>query len=196
MNKTLALFDFDGTLTRKDSLIEFIRFAQGDIPFAGGMIQLSPMLIAYKLKLIRNDKAKEKMISFFFKNTDEVKFRQLASEYSLREIDKIVKRKALEKLVWHQKNNHRVVVVSASMECWLKPWCDKNNLELISTKLKFSNGAFTGKFVTKNCYGIEKVNRITDYLNLDDYDEVYAYGDSKGDKEMLELANHQYFRCF
>ena len=79
---------------------------------------------------------------------------------------------------------------------WLKPWCDKNELELIATKLKIKNGFVTGRFQTKNCYGIEKAVRVREIYDLDDYDHIYAYGDSRGDRELLELAHTKNFRAF
>ena len=54
----------------------------------------------------------------------------------------------------------------------------------------------TGNFITKNCYGQEKVNRIKESYDLSKYDLIYAYGDSRGDKEMLELANNSFYKPF
>jgi len=192
----LALFDFDGTITTDDSLIKFIRYAVGDIKTAGGMLVLSPMLITYKLKLIPNYKAKQWMLSYFFKGMDEQQFIKIAKEYSLKHIDTILRPKAMEKIAWHKEQAHEIVVVSASMECWLKPWCDKNDLSLIATKLEIKSGVVTGRLLTKNCYGIEKVKRIKEAYNLNDYEYIYAYGDSRGDKELLSLANEKHYRSF
>jgi len=192
----LVLFDFDGTITTDDSLIKFIRFVVGDTKFIWGMTLLSPMLTAYKLKLIPNYKAKQYMLSYFFKGMSEEKFMQVASEYSLNHIDTILRPKAMEKIAWHKEQGHKIVIVSASIECWLKPWCDKNELELIATKLEIKNGIVTGRFKTKNCYGIEKAVRVREIYNLDDYDHIYAYGDSRGDTELLELAHTKNFRAF
>jgi HAD superfamily hydrolase (TIGR01490 family) len=192
----LALFDFDGTITTDDSLIKFIRFAVGDIKFITGMVLLSPMLIAYKLKLIPNYKAKQYMLAYFFKNMPESKFIQLSKEYSLTHIDTILRKKAMEKIQWHTQQKHKIIIVSASIECWLKPWCNKHNLDLIGTKLEIKDGVITGKFLSKNCYGIEKVHRLQKQYNLDDYDYIYAYGDSHGDKELLKLADESFYKPF
>jgi len=192
----LALFDFDGTITTDDSLIKFICFVVGDAKFIWGMILLSPMLIAYKLKLIPNYKAKQYMLSYFFKGTSEEKFMQVANEYSLNHIDTILRPKAMEKIAWHKEQGHKIVIVSASIECWLKPWCDENNLDLIATKLEIKDGIVTGKFLTKNCYGIEKANRVQEQYDLSEYDHIYAYGDSRGDKELLELADESFYKPF
>jgi len=192
----IAFLDFDGTITTDDSLIKFIRFVVGDVKFIWGMILLSPMLTAYKLKFIPNYKAKQYMLSYFFKNMSEEKFMHVAREYSLNQINTILRPKALEKIAWHKEQGHKIVIVSASIECWLKPWCDENNLGLIATRLEIKEGILTGKFSTKNCYGIEKANRVQELYNLSDYEHIYAYGDSRGDKELLALANESFYKPF
>jgi phosphatidylglycerophosphatase C len=192
----LILFDFDGTITRKDSLIVFIKYVIGDFNYYKGLLILSPMLLAYKLKIISNNIAKEKLIAHFFKGWDKIEFQSIANNYSIEKIDEIIRPKALERIKWHQEKGHTVVIVSASVECWLKGWCKKNNLGLIGTKLEVKNNKLTGKFSTKNCYGIEKVNRIKEKYNLSDYNTIFAYGDSGGDKEMLSIADKKHYKYF
>ncbi|KOR33544.1 haloacid dehalogenase [Achromatium sp. WMS3] len=196
MEKSLALFDFDGTITTDDSLIKFIRFSVDDIDFAWGILLLSPILIAFKLKLIPNYKAKQLMLSYFFKGMEEHKFKSLAEQFSLKHIDTMLRPKAMQMIAWHKEQGHKIVVVSASMECWLKPWCDKTGLDVIATKLEMKNGYVTGRFQTKNCYGREKVIRVKEIYTLSDYNHIYAYGDSRGDKELLDLAHTKNFRGF
>ena len=192
----LTLFDFDGTITTDDSLLKFIRFVVGDRRFLLGLVILSPMLVLYKLKLIPNYKAKQYMLSWFFKGMSKDAFLKVANEYSLVHIDKILRPKAIEKINWHKNQGHKVVVVSASIECWLRPWCEKNSLELIATKLEIKDDIVTGKLLSKNCYGVEKVNRIKELYNIEKYDYIYAYGDSSGDKQMLELAHEKFYKPF
>jgi len=192
----LALFDFDGTITTKDTLIEFIRFSVGEYRFIKGMIVLTPMLIAFKLKFIPNNIAKEKMLSYFFSGMQYERFISLATEYSLHHIPKIVRPKALERILWHQEEGDDIVIVSASMKCWLKPWCDQYGLSLISTELEVKQGHLTGKFLTKNCHGEEKVNRLKEQYNLASYQQIFAYGDSSGDKELLALTDKSFYQPF
>jgi len=192
----ISFFDFDGTITKEDSLIKFIRFTVGDMKTAWGMLLLSPMLITYKLKLIPNYKAKEWMLSYFFKGMKEQQFLKKAEEYSLKHIDTILRPKAMEKIAWHKDQGHKVVIVSASIELWLKPWCDKNDLGVIATKIEIQDGIVTGKLLTKNCYGIEKSNRVQEAYNLSEYEHIYAYGDTHGDKELLKLADESFYKPF
>jgi len=192
----IAFFDFDGTISRADSFEKFIRFSFGDLKFAAGIIFLSPLLAAYKLKIIPNDKMKQLALSYFFKGMSEERFNKLSTEYSLDYLDIIVRQKAIERILWHQIKGHKVVVVSASIEQWLKPWCDKHNIDLISTKMEIVDGMVTGRLFSENCYGPEKVRRIHEKYNMDDYEYIYAYGDTRGDKEMLELSNEGSFKPF
>jgi HAD superfamily hydrolase (TIGR01490 family) len=192
----IAFFDFDGTITKKDTLIDFIRYAKGDKKFILGMIYLSPMLLLYSLKIISNYKAKQKLFSYFFNGYTQETFKKLATEYSLRFVDRLVRQKAMDKIIYHKSQGDKVVVVSASIDCWIRPWCEKNNIELIATKIEIIEDTISGNFLTKNCYGIEKVNRIKDNYNLDEYDYIFGYGDSSGDKEMLSIVNEKNYKIF
>ncbi len=154
------------------------------------------MLAAYTFKLIPNHTAKENFIAHFFKGWEADYFQKTADKYSIEQIDKIIRPKAMEKITWHHEQGHKVVIVSASMECWLKKWCQKNSIDLIATRLEIENGKLTGKFATKNCFGIEKVNRIKKRYNLSEYSVIYAYGDSSGDKDMLSIGNVRYYKNF
>jgi len=192
----IAFFDFDGTITKKDTLIEFIKYSVGVKNYYIGMFANLPMLLKFKLKLLPNDEAKQRLLAYFFRNWSEEKFKTAAYNYSLNEIDKVVKNSALKKLDWHKKNGDRIVVVSASLECWLKPWCEKNSLELLCTKMRFDDGKVSGRFLGKNCHGQVKADKIKKNFDLNKFDKIYAYGDSSGDKQMLALSTHPHFRVF
>ncbi|HFU76671.1 MAG TPA: haloacid dehalogenase-like hydrolase [Arcobacter sp.] len=196
MSKNIAFFDFDGTIIRGDSLIEFIKFVVGDFNYYKGLFFLSPMLILYRFKLIKNDVAKERLLSYYFRGYTFDEFQKLGNQFSLNEIDRLVYEDALKRFLWHQENGDEVVIVSASIECWLQAWCKKNGIDLISTKLATYNNVLTGKFSGKNCYGKEKKNRVLEQYTLDNYDEIYVYGDSKGDRELLTLATKSFYRYF
>jgi HAD superfamily phosphoserine phosphatase-like hydrolase len=89
-----------------------------------------------------------------------------------------------------------IVIVSASPDNWLKAWCKQFGAALISTKLEVRDRKLTGKIDGKNCRGEEKVRRIRMQYDLSNYDEVYAYGDTKGDKPMLALATFAFYQPF
>ncbi|MDX1956231.1 MAG: haloacid dehalogenase-like hydrolase, partial [Chitinophagaceae bacterium] len=69
-------------------------------------------------------------------------------------------------------------------------------IRLISSLLSEEGQRITGKLEGKNCNGEQKVVRIKEQFNLDEYKEIFAYGDSKGDRPMLQLATHPSYKPF
>ncbi|MCW8894444.1 MAG: HAD-IB family hydrolase [Sulfurimonas sp.] len=185
----LALFDFDGTLTSKDSLDEFLKHSVSRKKYILNTLKFIPYFILWQTKLMNNGVAKEHLFRIFFKGVDEKNFKAIAKNFSLTKLDQIMRKDRLAILEKHRQNGDRIIIVSASMKCWLQPWCDKNNIELLSTQLEFKDGKFTGRFLTPNCHGKEKENRVKELLHVEDYETIYAYGDSSGDTEMLAMAD-------
>lgn len=196
MSKTLALFDFDGTITTKDSFLEFLKFHKGNFQFYLGFAILSPYLIAMKLKVIPNWKAKEIVLKYFLKGLKEEEMEQKAKAFTLEIVPRLLRPKAIEQIKKHQQNGDDIYLVSASAEGWLKFWCDEIGINLIGTKLEIINGNITGKIDGRNCYGPEKVARVKAQIDLSNYSEIYAYGDSGGDKELLAIANYPHYKFF
>jgi len=192
----LALFDFDGTISNKDSMIDFLEYSYGKANLKRTLITLSPYLLLYKLGCYSNQKAKERLLSKYFKDMPLTKFQGLALDYSVNRMPLIIKESAVKKIQWHQSQGHRVVVVSASIEAWLLPWCDKMKIELLSSQLEVYDGLVTGLLYGANCYGQQKIERIKKSYDLKKYKAIIAYGDSKGDKEMLDLADERHFKPF
>ena len=192
----LAIFDFDGTITNRDSFRHFLQYSVTKSDYYRSLIFLSPVLIAYTLGLVPANVAKQKVFARFFGGWASERFGALAERYSSSEIGKIVRPEALKRIAWHQEQGHRVVVVSASISTWLHHWCRAQEVDLVSTEVEIQNNILTGRFRTPNCRGSEKVNRLKEHFDFSTIDYVYAYGNSRGDREMLELADEKYYRYF
>lgn len=95
----------------------------------------------------------------------------------------------LETLRLAVKNGEKVVIVSASLDLWLRPFCHVEGFELLCTELEFLDGKYTGRFSTPNCNGQEKAVRILADYDLQSYEKTIAYGNSEGDAAMFELAD-------
>ena len=67
MKRKVYCYDFDGTITRKDTLLEFIKYTKGTSRFLQGFLLYSPLLILMKLHLYPNYKVKQKVFSYFFR---------------------------------------------------------------------------------------------------------------------------------
>ncbi|MBF0593231.1 MAG: haloacid dehalogenase-like hydrolase, partial [Nitrospirae bacterium] len=135
MNK-IAFFDFDGTITRRDSFSDFLRFSVGWRGLLTGMTVLLPYIVLYALKIIPNYKLKARAIRYFYGGWDFKTFEAIASDYSRCQLPRLLKESAMERLNWHKEQGHKVVIVTASLRYYLKPWCDLNGVDLIATEIE------------------------------------------------------------
>ncbi len=194
--KQIAFFDFDGTVTNKDTLLEFIKHQKGSLRFYLGFLLNSPFLIAYKSGIISNQWAKERMLTYFFGKKSVEQFQQQCEDFAGKVIPFLIRVKALKEIRKLQEAGAEVVIVSASAENWVRPWCEKEKVDCVATRLEYNNGFITGKINGLNCYGEEKVRRIQEKYNLSEYAAIYGYGDTKGDKPLLGLASFSFYKPF
>ena len=189
--RCIAVFDLDGTLTTKDTLLEFIKFVCGVPRFYWGFLLFCPILILMKLHLFPNWKAKQMFFSHFFKGWEYNDFKAKGQLFA-NEIEKMENRKMLEKLNDHLNHSDVVYVISASIFEWVQPWCEKIGLSrVLATQIEVdANGIISGRFATKNCYGKEKVRRLLEVEPERRSYILYAYGDSRGDKEMIAFSDY------
>ena len=195
MKQDLALFDFDGTITRRDTLLDFMMFVRGRCGAAGIFMRLTPAAVAFLLKRISNQTFKENFLALAFRGFDETLLREKGRCY-LNRLQSLIRPGALDRLEWHRRQGHRIVIVSASADLWLSAWCHDQKVDLICSSLEFVEGRCTGRLKGSNCRGAEKVRRIRMELDLSAHGKTYAYGDSSGDTEMLDFADESHYRPF
>ncbi len=195
--KRIAAFDFDGTITRKDTLIEFLRFAGGNARLYAVFTLYSPLLVLMKLRLYDNQKAKEKIFAHYFKDIPLEQFNDLCRRFSEQKGQSLVYADAKTQIAKHKAQGDEVIIISASIENWVCHFAEALKADkLLATKVEVQEGMLTGRFLTANCYGKEKVNRLLSaYPERDKYNLI-AYGDSRGDKELLQFADEQHYKQF
>lgn len=192
----IAFFDFDGTITRHDSMLAFTRFYKGRFRYYAGMFILLPWLLGYKLKIRDAKSTKEKFLTYFFKGEPETVLNKKGKLFCEVFLPKDIRPAAMESILNHKKNNHRVVVVSASAKNWIGHWCDAFDIPYLCSELEVQGGMITGKLKGNNCNGPEKERRIKENFTLSSFSKIYCYGDSEGDKEMMELADERFYKHF
>lgn len=206
MRKKLYLFDFDGTLTSHDTLLCFIRYACGTWRFLMGFALFSPLLLLMKLRLYPNYRAKQRIFAWYFRGMPLADFDALCRRFAASS-SHLMRPAALDCLRDVFAEGYEVLIVSASIDNWVSPFFttlkreSDSEFHVLGTQVEAgADGKLTGRFLTPNCYGAEKVNRINALLpdvveNRDSY-EIVAFGDSRGDREMLAMADEVHYKPF
>lgn len=198
MSKKRYIFsDFDGTLTTSDSMMEIIVYQRGKSGLIIALLSILPWLIMMLLHLYPNQKTKEKLLYHCFGSMTESEFDAFCQRFA--DTHRHILRDSLyQKLLQAKADGTEVVVVTASPENWVSRLAP--DFKILGTKMQFSHEGFTGHFLTRNCYGKEKVKRIInaypEMQNQRSDCHVAAYGDSKGDAAMMDFADDKHFRDF
>lgn len=200
MKKKIYCFDFDGTLTTSDTLLEFIKYAKGTSRFLMVFLMYSPLLVLMKLHLYPNWKAKQQIFAHLFAGMRIEKFDALCRGFA-EENQHLLRPKGITLMHEALVAGAQVFIVSASIDNWVRPFFDIRNLkgvQVLGTQIEVEDGKLTGRFKSNNCYGKEKVHRIAEALKSFERSEyeIEAFGDSRGDKEMLAFADKGHFKPF
>lgn len=192
----LALFDFDGTITHTDSFTKFVLYAADKRRIRRSKLLLLPELIAYKTRLTDGKRIRHKTFNLAFENTIEDDIKMKALEFSQNIIPSLIRPQAMDRINWHKERGDEIRVVSASLDLYLEPWCKQHNIALSCNEVEAVSGSITGNFIGHDCSADEKRRRVENAYNLSDYANIYAYGDTFEDKELLKLAHYPFYQYF
>lgn len=190
-------FDFDGTLTKKDTFLAFIEYAKGYGKTFWGFFLFSPILILMKLRLFPNWKAKQMVFSWFFKGMNINEFNQICHEFADRN-QRIIRTEGWDTIRKALANGEQVIIITASIENWVKPFFKEfgNQIKVEGTKIDVRINQITGQFLTQNCYGVEKTKRLKEVFPYRQAYELIAFGDSDGDRYLLNEADESHYKPF
>lgn len=190
MKRTVAVFDFDGTLTCSDTLLPFMKFALGKFDFMIALLVNLPWLVAYACGIYPNWKAKQHLFSTCFSGWTWERFRKAGERFAVSGISSL-RPEMISDLEDFLRRNASVYIITASMESWVKPMLAAYpSLVFLTTRPEVDNGVLTGKFAGGNCYGPEKKRRLLEVEPCRKGYTLYVYGDSRGDRELLEWADY------
>jgi phosphatidylglycerophosphatase C len=193
--KKLYCFDFDGTLTYKDTMFLYLKFYNSS-KFNFQFIKHIPLFILLKFKLLDAEKVKKSFISSILKGQSRSKIEKKSKLFFEKYSSEIFRENAIQFIenIDHSKTD--CYIVSASLDIWVQPFADKFKMKLLCTRAEFVDDLFTGNFVGNNCNGHEKVARITKAIEGKKYDKILAFGDTSGDQPMLNWADEGQFKFF
>ncbi|WP_437880004.1 HAD family hydrolase [Pseudomonas sp. LRF_L74] len=194
--KVLSVFDFDGTLTRHDSFVPFLRFAFGKRAFLKRMLRLTGPSLRYLARGVSRDELKARLISTFLSGADAQWVAQRAEVFCQRAWPRLMRPSGLTAVADELASGAEVTLCSASPALVLRPFAERLGIKLIGTELEVVDGRLTGRIAGNNCRCENKVLRLEAvYGELTDY-RLRAWGDTRGDHELLAAAHDPHWRHF
>ena len=196
--RVVAAFDFDGTLTRRDTLLPYLAMGLGWAGFGMVMLRCAPWLLAYALRLLPNHVAKARLLRLAFSGRTTAEVDGWTTRWLAR-LPAQLRPSALAQLAAHQRAGHCCVMVSASPDVYLQRAARQLGFDaLVCTEMAVASGVFTGDMQTPNCHGEQKVIRLRAWLAGQDWCAkdvtLHAYGDTPADQPMLRMAEHAWYR--
>jgi phosphatidylglycerophosphatase C len=198
LSRIVAAFDLDRTLTRRDTLASFLLRAAGRAATTRAILTLSPRIALGLTSDDRRDAAKEAFVARLLAGRDLASMTSVAEAFAADIAASGLRPDTRRCLEWHREQGHRVVIVSASPELYVTPLSRLLGADAaLATRLEVdATGRLTGRFAGRNCRGPQKVLRLREYLGAGDTPDagaaealtLFAYGDSRGDREMLAMA--------
>ena len=189
--RAVAAFDFDGTLTRRDTLVSFLTTVVGRGTVARALGAESARLALVAVGRGDRDATKERVLTRALAGRSYAEVEAAGRAFGAELARSAITPDGRDRIAWHLAAGHEVVIVSASLEVYLAEVARALGIEhLLSTALLAdAAGRCTGGLRGANCRGPEKARRLRALLGGDDV-ELWAYGNSHGDDEMLALAQH------
>jgi phosphatidylglycerophosphatase C len=189
----VAAFDFDGTLVRGDSFLPFLVRAVGARAFVRTVAATSVRLTqAYRRD--GRDGAKARLVQCLLAGYRAEQLTAVGQGHGVR-LARRVRPTMAEQIAWHRRRGHLLVMVSASLDVYLAPAAQMLGFDqVLATRLEVGgDGLLTGRLSGANVRGVEKSARLQGWLDQvvpGGRWELWAYGDSDGDRELLGLADH------
>lgn len=192
----IVAFDFDGTLTVRDSFLSFLTWRAGPVGWIWGGFALAPALGRY---LLERDRARMKAAAVrqFLRGAPASDLRAWARTFAETHSATLLRPDALRTWSEWRAEGATLVIVTASPDILVAPFAEHLGADhLLGTRLALDeNDRITGELAGENCRGPEKRRRLEEIFGPD-VRLTAAYGDTAGDADMLAIADHAGYREF
>ena len=192
--RVLALFDFDGTITTREMLPDFVRYAVPTWRLRIGGALLMPLVLAYRAGMISGTTIRAAISRVGFRGMPVEDYEAKAVAFARDVLPGVLRPDVMARIAAHKANGDTVVVVSGAYDVYLKHWCAAHGLDLIASTLEVRNGRLTGRYLGAQNVLAEKARRVRERYDLAAYREIHAHGDTPEDAQLLALAQRRFYR--
>lgn len=193
--RRIAAFDFDGTLTRRDTLVPFLRRACGSQDLLAALRRTAPLAVKARtgrldVELHHRDATKAELLRHLVTGREASWLAHEGERYAAT-LGAKLRPEMVEQVRWHRDEGHELVIVSASLHAYLGPFAAAHGFDhVIAVELEAgTSGHLTGDLAGPNVRGPEKAVRLRAWLDGDEPELLWAYGNSSGDSELLAMAD-------
>ena len=190
----LALFDFDGTITSRETMPDFVRAAVRPWRLRWGGAMLAPLVAGYRLGIVRGTTVRAAICHVGFRGMPVDEYRAQGLEFARRVLPSTLRPDVMRRIDAHRNRGDRVIVVSGGLDVYLGPWCAAHGLEVLCSALAERDGVLTGRYAGPQCVRGHKATRVRATCALDAFERIHAYGDTPEDRELLDLAHERWYR--
>lgn len=190
----LALFDFDGTLTGRETFPLFLRAVTPRARVVAGSVVFAPLVLGYRLGWISGSVTRAAIVRLALSGLRADAVAAAGERFAQSVLPDLLRPQALARLQWHRGRGDTIAVVSGAFDAYLAPWCRAQELTLFCSSLEQRDGCLTGRYRGTQCVAAEKARRVREHYDLGRFAAIHAYGDTPEDRELPNLATHRHYR--
>jgi phosphatidylglycerophosphatase C len=190
----IALFDFDGTITTRETMPAFVRGSVGRHRLLLGYIALSPLLIGYRLGIVSGSLMRAAIVRVAYTGIRRGVLERHGRAFARRHLDATLRPEAMARIAWHKAQGHQVAIVSGGLDVYLRHWAQRHDVALLCSSLEHGDGVLTGRYAGRQCVGEQKAEAVRIAFGLLPGRRIFAYGDTAEDRELLAMATDPFYR--
>ncbi len=188
-----AFFDLDHTILKINSGEALLRRAyKNGLLSTGKLIQVYCLFVLYKAHLLDPLTIIEKISAWLTESTVE-QIEMLCNEIVVKDLIPAVRPEIISRINMHKAEGAQVVILSSAIASICTPMAQHLGMDsAISSELEIVNRQYTGRTVNGFCFRDEKLNRMNQYLQANNFslENSWYYGDSTDDLPVLKSVGH------
>ncbi len=190
----LALFDFDGTLTTRETFAPFLRYAVPPLRRALGSVALAPLVPVYRRGWLSGLAMRATATRVALSGMPLAHASHAGERFAREVVPGLLRPEAMAALRAHRDAGDRVIVVSAAFELYVAPWCAAEGVACLASRLEVREGRLTGRYLGAQCAGAAKADRVRAHCDVAGFSTIHAWGDTPEDDALLALATRRFYR--